>query len=190
MLISELIGRASVQAGDAAQVKFSPWQLLNAYNDANKIMRKVLLDSFPRLLEKTETIATTSGNPIALEKKALRITDVRIDGGKIYPLDITLVADISAVGKPNNYYMVDMSTMAFYPLPNGEYSARVVYIPTFTEVDDTQDSGYPSEIESLLIGYMASVVQGADTGADTWSVTVGELMGSIDGDVVTIGGYY
>ena len=47
MLISELMGRAWVKSGDANQSTISPFMMLNAYNDTNRIVRKIILDAGP-----------------------------------------------------------------------------------------------------------------------------------------------
>ena len=56
MLISEIMGRAWVKSGDANQSTISPFMMLNAYNDTNRIVHKIILDAFHDMLETTQNI--------------------------------------------------------------------------------------------------------------------------------------
>ena len=190
MLISELMGRAWVKSGDANQSTISPFMMLNAYNDTNRIVRKIILDAFPDMLETTQTTNTTAGQPITLTTKALRITDVRVEGEKIYPIDSKQIDDLTATGKPRNFYMSNLSTVKFYPTPDAVYATSVTYIPSYTDAIESADTGYPSEIEMLMLAYMVSILTGQDTGAQTLASEVGKILNDINNDVVVIGGYY
>lgn len=190
MLISEIMAKAWVKAGDANQSNISPFMMLNAYNDTNRIVRKIILDSFPDMLETTETLNTTAGQPITLTTKALRITDVRIDGEKIYPIDSKNIDDLTATGKPRNFYMNTLSSMKFYPSPDGVYSVSATYIPSYADAIESADSGYPTEIEMLMLAYMVSILTGQDTGSTTLADGIREILNNINDDVVVVGGYY
>lgn len=82
MLVSDVMSRAWVAAGDAGQIKISNYQMLNAYNDANRIMRKLILDQFPNMIEQKDNKTTTAGTSfIALDKRNA-LTDVRIEAAR------------------------------------------------------------------------------------------------------------
>lgn len=191
MLVSDVMSRAWVAAGDAGQLNISNYQMLNAYNDANRIMRKLILDQFPNMIEKKEPQTTAAGiSFITLEKKALRLTDVRIDGRKIGSIDSKQIYDTTATGKPTEYYMDSLDALSFYPVPNGAYPVFVAYIPAYTDAIETDDSGYPTEIEGLMIEYMVSSLTGAQIDTSAWAGEIAKILGNIDGDVVMLGGYY
>ena len=190
MLISEIMAKAWVKAGDANQATISPFMMLNAYNDTNRIVRKIILDAFPDMLETTQTTNTTAGQPLTLTSKALRITDVRVTGEKIYPIDSKRIDDLTATGKPEHFYMATLSSMKFYPSPDAVYATSVTYIPSYTDAVQTVDTGYPSEIEMLMLAYMVSILTGQDTGATTLASEVGKILNDINNDVVVMGGYY
>ena len=190
MLVSEIIARAFVKAGDAGQTTYSPFQMLNAYNDANRIVHKVILDSFPDMIEVTQTTNTTAGQPLTLTSKALRITDVRVENNKIYPINSKEIDDLNATGKPENYYMANLSSMKFYPLPNAIYSVSVTYVPSYTDALTTDESGYPSEIEMLMLAYMVALLTGQDTGATTLADEVSKILGNVNNETMMIRGYY
>ena len=191
MLVSDVMSRAWVAAGDAGQINISNYQMLNAYNDANRIMRKLILDQFPNMIEQKDNKTTTAGTSfITLDKKALRLTDVRIEGRKIGAIDSKQITDLTATGKPINYYMDSLETLSLYPIPNGEYPVFAAYIPAYTDAIETDESGYPTEIEGLMIEYMVSSFTGAQIDTSAWSSEIAKILGNIDGDVVMMGGYY
>ena len=64
------------------------------------------------------------------------------------------------------------------------------YIPSYTDAVATADTGYPSEIEMLMLAYMVSILTGQDTGAATLASEVGKILCDIKNDVVIVGGYY
>ena len=191
MLVSDVMSRAWVAAGDAGQIKISNYQMLNAYNDANRIMRKLILDQFPNMIEQKDNKTTTAGTSfITLDKKALRLTDVRIEGRKIGAIDSKQITDLTATGKPINYYMDSLETLSLYPIPNGEYPVFAAYIPAYTDAIETDESGYPTEIETLMMNYMVAMLTGGQADTSAWADELGRILGNIDGDVLMMGGYY
>jgi hypothetical protein len=190
MLVKEMIAKIFIKAGDGQRVKYSQWQVLNAYNDANRIVRKIILDYFPDMLEVTQNSNTTVGNPITISQKVLRITDVRVENKKIEPINDKLIDEITATGKPEFYYTKNLNTVYLYPVPNNSYLVAITYFPSFVDLAETDDSGYPSEIEMLIISYVAGILLGTDTGSALLADGIKDILSNINNETIEIGGYY
>ncbi len=156
MIIKDLINRAYMQVGDTSQVNYTPYQFLEFYNEGNHILHKIVLWYIPDILRVTET-GVPNRPTIALSSFALQIISVK-----------------DMYGNPADY------TMEGHKIITAKSAAQrgltVVYIPSadYKEMDD--ESGYPAEIESLLVNYMVARILKADLSfVSGWEDTISEM---------------
>jgi hypothetical protein len=189
--VAQVLSKIRFGIKDMEQTSFSDYQLLEFYNAGNKILRKLILDQFPSMLTITDIGDTIVGSGNTLTNKALRITDVRINGAKVNKIDITQVADKTISGKPCGYYLTSLDGISWYPLPDSTYAYEVSYVPSVAELTDTDDTGYPSEIELLIVDYVISMANG--TGQDTvtdWGQEISNILGNVDSETTIVSGYW
>lgn len=188
-LISELLVQARFELKDLDKNQYSDYQLIEKYNEGNKILRKLILDNFPSMLAITET-GTITNSLTTLTKKTLRINDIRVNGNKVCKIDLSQVQDKTKTGTPIYYQMINLNTLSWYPVPDKEYTYEVLYIPEGTPMDETTDSGYPSEIELLLVQFIVSRLTGTDDITTTWASEIGNILGNLANDTTVIQSYW
>ena len=156
MTVRDLIDRAYMQVGDTSQVNYTPYQFLEFYNEGNHILHRLVAQYIPDILRVTET-GVPNRPTIALSSFALQIISVK-----------------DMYGNPVGY------TMEGHKIITAKSAAQrgltVVYIPSadYKEMDD--ESGYPAEIESLLVNYMVARILKADLSfVSGWEDTISEM---------------
>lgn len=161
MTVRDLINRAYMQVGDTSQVNYTPYQFLEFYNEGDHILHKLIARYIPDILYVSEQ-GIPNRPTIKLSSFALRIVSVK----DIY-------------GHPVDYTMEDHKIItAKNALQRG---LTVVYIPSadYKEMDD--NSGYPAEIESLLVNYMVARILKADLSfVSGWEDTISEMARQMD----------
>lgn len=161
MIIKDLINRAYMQVGDTSQVNYTPYQFLEFYNEGNHILHKIVLRYIPDILRVTET-GVPNRPTIGLSSFALQIVSVK-----------------DMYGHSVDYTMEDHKIItAKNALQRG---LTVVYIPSadYKKMDD--ESGYPAEIESLLVNYMVARILKADLSfVSGWEDTISEMARQMD----------
>lgn len=161
MTVRDLINRAYMQVGDTSQVNYTPYQFLEFYNEGNHILHKIVLRYIPDILRVTET-GVPNRPTIALSFFALQIVSVK-----------------DMYGHPADYTMEDHKIItAKNALQRG---LTVVYIPSADYKDMDNNSGYPSEMESMLVNYMVARILKADLSfVSNWENEVSEIARQMD----------
>lgn len=156
MTVRDLIDRAYMQVGDTSQVNYTPYQFLEFYNEGNHILHKLIARYIQDMVSKTESGHQLRPD-VALSKMALRILSVKDAKGKNIDYDLTAHQLVTAKDK-------------------NQRGLTVIYIPSadYKEMDD--NSGYPAEIESLLVNYMVARILKADLSfVSGWEDTISEI---------------
>lgn len=161
MIVRDLIDRAYMQVGDTSQVNYTPYQFLEFYNEGNHILHRLVAQYIPDMVSKTESGHQLRPD-VALSKMALRILSVKDAKGKNIDYDLTAHQLVTAKDK-------------------NQRGLTVIYIPSadYKEMDD--NSGYPAEIESLLVNYMVARILKADLSfVSGWEDTISEIARQMD----------
>lgn len=156
MTVRDLIDRAYMQVGDTSQVNNTPYQFLEFYNEGNHILHRLVARYIPDIVSKTESGHQLRPD-VALSKMALRILSVKDARGNDIDYDLTAHQLVSAKDK-------------------NQRGLTVIYIPSadYKEMDD--NSGYPAEIEGLLVNYMVARILRADLSfVSGWEDTISEI---------------
>lgn len=161
MTVRDLIDRAYMQVGDTSQVNYTPYQFLEFYNEGNHILHRLVARYIPDIVSKTE-----SGHQllpdVALSKMALRILSVKDARGNDIDYDLTAHQLVTAKDKTQR-------------------GLTVIYIPSADYKDMSDNSGYPSEMESMLVNYMVARVLKADLSfVSNWENEVSEIARQMD----------
>ncbi len=169
MTVNDLVNRAYMQVGDTSQVNFTPYQFLEFYNEGNHILHRIVAKYLPSYIKKTET--QTVNKSITLTEYFNKILRVLLNG--------ELTDD----------YTIDGNTTIIFP-DDKEKETTVEYIASagYKELDD--ESGYPAEIESMLVNYMVARILKADLSfVSGWESEVSEMARQLDtdGSIVTRG---
>lgn len=156
MTVRDLIDRAYMQVGDTSQVNYTPYQFLEFYNEGNHILHRLVARYIPDIVSKTESEHQLRPD-VALSKMALRILSVKDVKGN--DVDYDLIAHQLVTAKDKN-----------------QRGLTVVYIPSADYKDMDNNSGYPPEIESMLVNYMVARILKADLSfVAGWEDTISEI---------------
>ena len=170
---------------------YSDYALMDQYNKGNKLLRKTILDYLPMQLAEEVTNTVAAGQAITMPKKPIKFLDVRISKRKIDKIALSEIYDRTQTGEPQAYYLLNTNTVKLYPVPDKAYTYLITYIPETATMVSTDDSGYQTDVEQLLIKYVVAMVmgQGFDLVAE-YNATIGKLLSSIETGVTVVNGYY
>lgn len=191
-IINELLLSIKYELKDVAGDVYSQYVIMDQYNKGNKLLRKTILDHLPmQLAEEVPPGTVNAGESITLPKKPIKLIDVRIDNRKIDKVSITEIQDKTKTGRPIAYYLLNTDTIKLYPLPDKSYPYEITYIPESTNMLDSDDSGYQTDVEQLLIKYVVAALtgQGFDLVSE-YNNTIGKMLSDIETGVTVIDGYY
>lgn len=161
MTVRDLIDRAYMQVGDTSQVNYTPYQFLEFYNEGNHILHRLVAQYIPDIVSKTES-GHQPRPDVALSKMALRILSVKDARGNDIDYDLTAHQLVTAKDK-------------------NQRGLTVVYIPSADYKDMSDKSGYPSEMESMLVNYMVARILKADLSfVSGWEDTISEMARQMD----------
>lgn len=190
-LISSLLLSANYELKNIEGDLFSPYVLMDQYNKGNQLLRQTILDHFPMQLQENITGTIDAGDSLTITKNPLKIIDFRVNKRRINKISITEIPDKTTTGEPRAYYLLNTKTVKFYPIPDKTYDYDITYIPETVIMAETDDSGYQTDVEQLLVRYIVSVLsgQGFDLVAE-YNAKIGKLLGGIETGTTVIDGYY
>lgn len=190
-IINELLLSANYELKNVAGDIFSPYVLMDQYNKGNKILRNTILNNSPMQLAEETTGSVDAGESITMPKKPIKFIDVRVNNQIINKISITEIPDKTKTGTPLAYYLLNTSTVKLYPIPDKTYPYEITYIPESSNMAETDDSGYQTDVEQLLIRYIVATLSG--NGFDLvaeYNASVGKLLGGIETGTTVVDGYY
>ena len=189
-IINELLLSAKYELKDVAGDDFSIYVLMDQYNKGNKLLRKTILDHIPMQLAEEITGTVNASESITIPKKPIKLIDVRLNNVQINKTSLNNIYDKTKTGQPLAYYLLNTSTVKLYPIPDKTYSYEITYIPESVTMLESDDSGYQTDVEQLLIRYVVATLtgQGFDLVSE-YNSTIGKLLGGIETGVTVIDGY-
>lgn len=189
-VINDLLLSARYELKDMAAAVYSQYVLMDQYNKGNRLLRKTILDNLPMQLAEEVTGAVGAGESITMAKKPIKFIDVRINNRRIDKVSISEIVDRTRTGEPNCYYLLNTGTVKLFPTPDKTYSYEITYIPESTTMEDTDDSGYQTDVEQLLIKYVVASVTGNAFDIATEYKSVSDILNGIETGVTVVNGYY
>lgn len=189
-IINELLLSIKYELQDIAGDIYSNYVLMDQYNKGNKLLRKTILDHSPMQLAEEQTGTLLSGQSITMSKKPIKLIDVRVNNIQINKTSLNDIYDKTKTGQPFAYYLLNMNTLKMYPIPEKNYPYDITYIAETFNLEETDDSGYQTDVEQLLIQYVVATLSG--NGFDLvaeYNSTIGKMLGGIETGVTVIDGY-
>jgi len=162
-----------MQVGDTSQTTYTPYQFLEFYNEGNHLLHSLVIRYLPFILTQKSTDFVTSDGIITVDKDVLSIENVIVDGQVV-----------------DNYTVTGVRTLQVEN-DGKEHTISVDYIPSagYKKIDD--ESGYPSEIESMLVYYMVARILKADLSfTQGWGAQLSQLGNNLNGGAFIGRGYY
>lgn len=166
MKIKQLINRAYMQVGDTSHVNHTPYELLEYYNEGNHILHWLISKYIPAMISNKETIVTNEQD-ICTKRPINRVISLTV--GKE-------TTDAYTHGYEANTLHVDEDIKPGTVI-------TVEYVPTagYKELDD--ESGYPAEVESMLVHYMVTkILKGDLSFIGDWESVIADMGSEYDGD--------
>lgn len=128
MKIKDLIHRARMQIGDTSKLDITDYQLLELYNHGNQLVARLLSKYVPSMVQKRKLV---------MYNEYTRPPDV------LYPISLTVDGEET-----------DASVDSLSFNDGKDHEIEFDYVPSVGYKDITDESGYISEIESLLVDYV------------------------------------
>ncbi|MCK0529583.1 hypothetical protein MXE28_09460 [Veillonella sp. KGMB01456] len=173
MIIKELLNRAFMQIDDTGHESYTPYKLLEYYNEGNHLLNHLLASVFPSYVKESYTVTGTG--KVELPTNCIAVLKVTADGQEI-----------------DDYTVNQLKNIAFDA--DAEQVIEVEYVPTVDYVNLDDDSGYIAEIETMLVDYIVYRVMQMDASGlvAMWQARLSELASQSGGstDVVMARGYY
>lgn len=161
MKIKELIYRARMQVGDTSKLDFTDYQFLEYYNEGNQLIHMLMAKYLPHKVAKTIAGADTLDMPA----EGMFVLSATIDG-------LDYVYRNQPITKPGA-------------------TIEIEYVPSAGYKDLEDESGYFSEIESMLVQYMVSRILKVDTNVTvSWDSYFIELARQAGDGSIMRKGYY
>lgn len=190
-IINSLLISVRGELNDMQGNVYSNFTLMEQYNKGNKILRNTILYHLPMQLAEEISGTVDAGDSITMPKKPIKLLDVRVNKRNITKVSISEIPDRTANGEPRFYYLLNTGTIKLYPLPDKTYSYDITYIPESVTMLETDDSGYQTDVEELLIKYIVASLtgNGFDMVAE-YNSSVGRLLGGIETGTLVVNGYH
>lgn len=173
MVIKELLNRAYMQIDDTGHETYTPYKLLEYYNEGNHLLNHMLASVYPSYIKRSY-VATGIGQ-VNLPSHCIAILKVMADGQEI-----------------EDYTVSQLQSVAFSS--ESEQTIEVEYVPTVDYMTLDDESGYIAEIETMLVDYIVYRVMQMDVSGLTamWRNQLTELANQSGGNTgyVETRGYY
>lgn len=141
MNVKQIVNRAFMQIGDTSQETYTPYQLLEYYNEGNHLLNALISQYCPSLA--TATYEDRGTGRIVLPFQCIGILKVKADDAEV-----------------QGYHVLNLQTVVFDA--DHEQKITVDYIKTagYKTLDD--ESGLPAELETLLVDYIVYRIMNMD----------------------------
>lgn len=166
MKIKQLINRAYMQVSDTSHVNYTPYEFLEYYNEGNHILHWLISKYIPAMISTTETIKADSAD-IETEKPINRVISLEINKES---------TDSYTHGYEANTLHIDENIKP-------DTVVTIEYVPTagYKQLDD--ESGYPAEIESMLVHYMVTkMLKGDISFIGNWEDIIADMGNDYNGN--------
>lgn len=141
MNVKQIVNRAFMQIGDTPQEQYTPYHLLEYYNEGNHLLNALISQYCPSLA--TATYEDRGTGRIVLPFQCIGVLKVKADDAEV-----------------QGYHVLNLQTVVFDA--DHEQKITVDYIKTagYKTLDD--ESGLPAELETLLVDYIVYRVMNMD----------------------------
>lgn len=141
MNVKQIVNRAFMQIGDTSQETYTPYQLLEYYNEGNHLLNALISQYCPSLA--TATYEDRGTGRIVLPFQCIGVLKVKADDAEV-----------------QGYHVLNLQTVVFDA--DHEQKITVDYIKTagYKGLDD--ESGLPAELETLLVDYIVYRIMNMD----------------------------
>ncbi|MGP1380912.1 MAG: hypothetical protein ACTTKR_01155 [Dialister pneumosintes] len=163
MLVKQLINRAYMQVGDTSHVTYTPYTLLEYYNEGNHLLHRLVASYIPKFLEIKESKEVNNTDLLELDNVIFKLNKIICDKSKINSVKVVFPRLVQIEFEKN-------------PTVDNKFNVDVIYIPTvsYKKLDD--ESGYPAEIESMLVKYIVFRVLNLDVSfTSLWEEEIAKL---------------
>ena len=171
MEVRQIINRAFMQIGDTLQESYTPYLLLEYYNEGNHLLNALIGKYCPSLA--TETYESTGTGSVVLPSKCISVLKVTADNKEV-----------------EGYHVLNLQKVVFDA--DSEQTISVDFIKTagYTKLSDETD--LPAELETLLVDYIVSRVMNIDISGVSSNMisalqTLNDSLGDANGYVITKG---
>lgn len=153
--VSTLLNRVRTNINDTDAAGFSPDDLVMYFNNANRFLRRLVLDYKPMLLATPISGTQTAGNAeITLPSMTIKILRLRISGNLIGTVDLLDVDDLTKTGTPEAFAMSGFTKLRLVPIPSVNVAYSLIYVPTGADLAITDTLPWPSEFDDFLVEYV------------------------------------
>lgn len=163
MLVKQLINRAYMQVGDTSHVAYTPYQFLEYYNEGNHLLHRLVASYIPKLLEIKESKEVSNADLLELDNVIFKLNKLICDKSKINSVKVVFPRFVQIEFEKN-------------PTVDNKFNVDVIYIPTVSYKKLDNESGYPAEIESMLVKYVVFRVLNLDVSfTSLWEEEIAKL---------------
>lgn len=171
MEVRQIVNRAFMQIGDTLQESYTPYLLLEYYNEGNHLLNALIGKYCPSLA--TDTHTGTGKGSIELPFKCISVLKVTADNKEV-----------------EGYHVLNLKKVVFDA--EREQDISIDYIKTAGYKKLSDESDLPAELETLLVDYIVSRVMNIDVSGVSSNMisalqTLNESMGDTNGCVITKG---
>lgn len=168
MIVSDLLNKAYMQLNDTGKLTYTPYVLLEYYNEGHQLLHSLLAKYLPELIEQEiEEIVDAS---YELPEECLYVVSVGVNG-----------EDVPYKRKGNRILFDDVV----------EQPIVVTFIPTAGYKALYDETEYTSEFEAMMVTYVVSRAMNLDMSfvAD-WERRIADLASQSSNNVVFAKGYW
>lgn len=141
MNVKQIVNRAFMQIGDTPQEQYTPYHLLEYYNEGNHLLNALISQYCPSLA--TATYEDRGTGRIVLPFQCIGVLKVKADDAEV-----------------QGYHVLNLQTVVFDA--DHEQKITVDYIKTAGYKGLEDESGLPAELETLLVDYIVYRIMNLD----------------------------
>ena len=171
MEVRQIINRAFMQIGDTLQESYTPYLLLEYYNEGNHLLNALIGKYCPSLA--TATYEGTGTGSVVLPSKCISVLKVTADNKEV-----------------EGYHVLNLQKVVFDA--DTEQTISVDFIKTAGYKKLSDETDLPAELETLLVDYIVSRVMNIDISGVSSNMisalqTLNDSLGDANGYVITKG---
>ena len=178
------------QTNDMQDTGTSYYDKINAVNAANRFMRRLALEFNPNILNATETANTVVGtSTYTLTKIPNKILDFRVNGKRIYQIEMQSIDDLTKTGTPTHYWRSAYNTFTLYPIPDAVVPYVVTMIEATTDWTEATTVPWSPDLVDLIVAYAVGLL-GGNLDLNFMRVETKKLLTDYNPNAVIISGYW
>lgn len=171
MEVRQIINRAFMQIGDTLQESYTPYLLLEYYNEGNHLLNALISKYCPSLA--TETYESTGTGSVVLPSKCISVLKATADNKEV-----------------EGYHVLNLQKVVFDADTEQTISVDFIKTAGYKKLNDETD--LPAELETLLVDYIVSRVMNIDISGVSSNMisalqTLNDSLGDANGYVITKG---